>query len=199
VKIHGEVVPGKHPKEFVDRKVSHIPQDRHKDGLVLDMSIKENMVLQLHDKAPFAKKGVLDWNVITENAKRLVEDYRIKVNSVEDAPKTLSGGNQQKVILAREISRDMDVLVAVQPTRGLDIGATEFVRRKILEQRDKGIPVFLVSTELDEVLSLSDRIAVIHGGKFMDVFENGAYTVEEIGLMMAGVPKEEVRKEAAKS
>ncbi|MBQ3102948.1 MAG: heme ABC transporter ATP-binding protein, partial [Oscillospiraceae bacterium] len=103
------------------------------------------------------------------------------------------------VILAREISRDMDVLVAVQPTRGLDIGATEFVRRKILEQRDKGIPVFLVSTELDEVLSLSDRIAVIHGGKFMDVFENGAYTVEEIGLMMAGVPKEEVRKEAAES
>ena len=199
VKINGEVVPGKHPKEFVDRKVSHIPQDRHKDGLVLDMSIKENMVLQLHDKAPFAKKGILDWNVITENAKQLVEDYHIKVNSVEDAPKTLSGGNQQKVILAREISRDMDVLVAVQPTRGLDIGATEFVRRKILEQRDKGIPVFLVSTELDEILSLSDRIAVIHGGKFMDVFENGAYTVEEIGLMMAGVPKEEVRKEAAES
>ncbi len=195
VKIRGEVVPGKHPKEFVDKKVSHIPQDRHKDGLVLDMSIKENMVLQLHDKKPFSKKGVLDWKVITDNAKQLVEDYRIKINSVEDTPKTLSGGNQQKVILAREINREMDVLVAVQPTRGLDIGATEFVRRKILEQRDKGVPVFLVSTELDEVLSLSDRIAVIHGGKFMDVFENGKYTVEEIGLMMAGVPKEEVRKE----
>ena len=119
----------------------------------------------------------------------MIEKYNIKAAGCDVVAGTLSGGNQQKIILAREINRNPEILVAVQPTRGLDIGATEFVRKQILAQRDKGAALLLVSTELDEILSLSDRIAVIHNGKFMCLVENGEISVEETGLMMAGVER----------
>ncbi|MEL7607907.1 MAG: ABC transporter ATP-binding protein [Bacillota bacterium] len=192
IRVGGQFIKGRHPKDFIDKKVSHIPQDRQKKGLVMEFTVMEDLVLQEHDAEPYCRRGILDWRKIRSHADELIKEYQIKVSGSEAPANTLSGGNQQKVILAREISRDMNVLVAVQPTRGLDIGATEFVRTKILEQRDKGIAVLLVSTELDEILTLSDRIAVIHKGKFVDVFRNGERTVDQIGLMMAGVSKDKI-------
>ncbi len=188
--IHGAEVKRHNTKSFIDMNVSHIPQDRQQTGLVMDFDIKENLVLQHFCKRPYSRLGVLDRKAIKEHADVMIKKYNIKAAGSDVKLNTLSGGNQQKVILAREIDRKPDILVAVQPTRGLDIGATEFVRKQIIDQRDGGTAVFLVSTELDEILSLSDRIAVIHDGKFMGIVENGSVTVEEIGLMMAGIRRE---------
>lgn len=184
--VKGEEVKKHNAKSFIERKVSHIPQDRQSTGLVLDFSIKENLILKEVSKEPYAKKGVINNKVSKSHAVEAIERFRIKAASEEVHTSTLSGGNQQKVVVAREVYSEPDVLIAVQPTRGLDIGATEFVRLQLLEERDKGAAVLLVSTELDEILSLSDRVAVMHKGKFMGVIKPGEVTIEEIGLMMAG-------------
>ena len=164
-----------------------VPEDRHKDGLVLEYSVAENLILGLHNHKEFAKGGVwLDFRRIHKNAEELQEAFDIRCANVDVAAGTLSGGNQQKIIIAREASRDPDVFVAVQPTRGLDIGAMEFVQKTLLEQRDKGKGVLLFSLELDEILSVSDRIAVIFKGKIVDVVDATSVDRQQLGLMMLG-------------
>lgn len=184
--IKGEEIKKHNTRSFIERKVSHIPQDRHRTGLVLDFSIKENLILKDISNEPYTKMSVINEKACKSHAKELIKKFNIKASNEEIHAGTLSGGNQQKVVIAREVDSNPDILIAVQPTRGLDIGATEFVRKQLLEQRDKDSAVLLVSTELDEILSLSDRIAIMHKGKFMGVVKPGEVTIEEIGLMMAG-------------
>jgi len=177
------------PRKLLEAGVSHIPQDRHKTGLVLEFTIGENLILQEFYTPAYSKNGVLKLDAIRTHGNEMIKQYQIKATDPSVTARTLSGGNQQKVILARELNRQPKILIAVQPTRGLDIGATEFVRRKLLEQRDNGSAVLLISTELEEILSIADRIAVIHEGEFMGVIPNENVDIEEIGLMMAGTRK----------
>ncbi|HHU31448.1 MAG TPA: ABC transporter ATP-binding protein [Clostridia bacterium] len=187
VVINGKDMTNKTPREILEEKVAHIPEDRHKRGLVMNMSIKENMMLMNYYKEPFSKGITLDWNYIETHSEELVEQFNVKTPNIEVKAKNLSGGNQQKVILGREIDREPNLLIAMHPTRGLDIGAMEYVHRRIIDERDRGAAVLLVSTELDEVLSLSDRIAVLYEGEIMGVVENDdKVNIEELGLMMAG-------------
>lgn len=164
-----------------------VPEDRHRDGLVMEYSVADNLVLGLHYREPYAHRRTwLDFREIHKNAEKLREDFDIRCASVDVKAGTLSGGNQQKIIIAREASRDPDIFVAVQPTRGLDIGAIEFVRKTLLEQRDQGKGILLFSLELDEILTLSDRIAVIFKGKIVDVVDADQVSRQELGLMMTG-------------
>ncbi|HLE30843.1 MAG TPA: ABC transporter ATP-binding protein [Anaerolineales bacterium] len=166
--------------------VAHIPEDRQKVGLVLDFSVGENLVARLFTRLPFARYGFLFLDAIRRNAERLIKEFDIRVPHPDVKARALSGGNQQKVILARELSREPDLILAAQPTRGLDVGATEFVERRMLEQRARGAAILYVSTELEEILSLSDRIAVLHRGEIMGIVRPGEVTEEALGLMMAG-------------
>lgn len=173
-----------------DRNVSglsHIPEDRHKHGLILDYTLEYNLVMQSYFTEAFQRKGFLKFDAIREHAKELIERFDIRTSA---GPVTLvrsmSGGNQQKAILGREIDRDTDVLIAVQPTRGLDVGAIEYIHRELLAQRDKGKAVLLVSYELDEVFNLSDRILVMYEGENVGVFDPDKITEQELGLYMAG-------------
>ncbi|WP_227764901.1 ABC transporter ATP-binding protein [Zhaonella formicivorans] len=186
VKVNGQDVTNKPPREILEHKVAHIPEDRHKRGLVMGMSIKENVMLMSYYKKPFANGLFLDWKYIENFAEELVEQYNVKTPGIEVLAKNLSGGNQQKVILGREISREPNLLIAMHPTRGLDIGATEYVHKRIIQERDRGCGVLLVSTELEEILSLSDRIAVMYGGEIMGIVDAKNANIEELGLMMAG-------------
>ena len=185
--VNGKSVTPHNARSFINKKVSHIPQDRQKTGLVMEFNIKENLILHQFGEEPFSKFGVLNQKNIQKHAENMIQKYTIRTAGADVETDKLSGGNQQKVVLAREINKAPDVLIAVQPTRGLDIGATEFVRNQILEQRDRGAGVLLVSTELDEILALSDTVAVMHKGSFVGIVKPSEVTIEEIGLMMAGV------------
>lgn len=179
-----------------DAGIGLIPEDRHRDGLVLNYSIAENMVLGLHYHNEFAKNGIwMNFKAITENAKKLREDFDIRCAGIDVQAGTLSGGNQQKIIIAREAYRNPDVFIAVQPTRGLDIGAIEFVQKTLLKQRNNGKGVILFSLELDEVLALSDRIAVMYKGEIIDIVDAEKVTRNELGLMMLGSRKKMERGE----
>ena len=170
-----------------DHGLGLIPEDRHRDGLVLEYSIANNLILGLQYHETFAKNGVwLNFKKIHDTAEELREQFDIRCAGVDVGAGTLSGGNQQKIIIAREASRDPEVLIAVQPTRGLDVGAMEFVQKTLLEQRDKGKGVLLFSLELDEILSVSDRIAVIFKGEIIDVVDAQSVTRQELGMMMLG-------------
>lgn len=186
VMVNGRDVTNKHPRDILEQKVAHIPEDRHRRGLVMDMSVKENIMLMSYYQKPFAKGLFLDWDFIDKHSQEIVEQYNVKTPGIETLARNLSGGNQQKVILGREIYREPNLLIAMHPTRGLDIGATEYVHKRIIQERDRGCGVLLVSTELEEVLSLSDRIAVIYEGEIMGVMDNKDVNIEELGLMMAG-------------
>lgn len=167
--------------------IAHIPADRHKHGLILDYTLQENMILKVYDQAPFAEKGLLNREAIAEYAARLMAEFDVRSGQGATAlARSLSGGNQQKAIVGREIDLNPELLLAVQPTRGLDVGAIEYIHRRILEQRDKGKAVLLVSLELDEILNLADRIAVIHNGELVGVVDAKEANEHEIGLMMAG-------------
>ena len=174
--------------------ISHIPEDRHKHGLVLDYSLEDNLILQNYFESRFTGKGgFLKRKAIREYAERLIERFDVRSGQ---GPVTLaramSGGNQQKAIIAREMDRDPDLLIAVQPTRGLDVGAIEFIHKSIIEQRDAGKTVLLVSLELDEIMNLSDRILVMYEGEIVGEFDPKKVSVEELGLYMAGAKKMEV-------
>jgi len=167
----------------------HIPADRQRHGLILDFSIAENMVLQTYYRPPFSIRGRLNWEVIKSEARRLIEEFDIRTPG-EDVPAgSLSGGNQQKVIVARELSRQPELVIAAQPTRGLDVGAIEFVHSRLVEARDAGKAVLLVSLELDEILALADRIAVMYEGEVVGVLSADDATEELLGLMMAGAAR----------
>jgi simple sugar transport system ATP-binding protein len=158
-----------------------------KDGMIQEFSVAENVILRDHHKEPFSRSGLLVLRAIAEFADRLIERFQVKTPSRDTLAKSLSGGNIQKVLLARELSRRPRVLVAAQPTRGLDIGATEYVHARLLEQRGEGTAILLISEDLDEILALSDRIAVIFEGQIMGVVGSHEATAERLGLMMAGV------------
>ncbi len=163
----------------------YVPEDRQEDGLVPDFSVAENLVLDVYDRPPFASGVALDLDAIRANAVSRVAEFDVRTTSVERPVGTLSGGNQQKVILARELSRKVRLLLASQPTRGLDVGSIEFVHRRIVDERDRGVAVLIVSSELDEIYALADRIAVMYEGKIV-AFRPPTVPVEELGLLMAG-------------
>ncbi len=185
----GEDITAKKPEYLIDRGVAYIPEDRMERGLVLDFEIKENAILETHKDPPFANNGFLNYKEISKFTEELVEDYNIKVPAINAIVKVLSGGNLQKLILGREISRKPKFLIASQPTRGLDIGATEYIRKKLLEERENGKAILLISEDLEEILSLSDKILVIYEGKVMGILdpEFARSNIEKLGLLMAGV------------
>ncbi|MGL5020928.1 MAG: ABC transporter ATP-binding protein [Mycoplasmatales bacterium] len=171
-----------------EKKIGFIPQDRQKFGVVLDYTITENSVLKEYFKVPYSKNGLLNYNAMKTKAKSLVQKYDIRSNKgITSTVRDMSGGNQQKLIIAREIESNPDLLIAVQPTRGVDVGAIENIHEKILRERSKGKAIILVSLELEEVMKLSDRIAVMHNGKLMGIVDAKGATEEKIGLMMAGM------------
>jgi ABC-type uncharacterized transport system ATPase subunit len=166
--------------------VGHIPEDREKHGLVSAYSIADNLVLNEFDQEPYAKSGVRQFSAVRENGERLREEFDIRSSSVMQSAGSLSGGNKQKVVVAREMSFEPRLLMAAQPTRGVDVGSIEFIHRRIVDARDRGAAVLLVSAELDEILSLSDRIAVVHGGKVVAEMDGEDADRTEIGRLMAG-------------
>ncbi|KSU89879.1 heme ABC transporter ATP-binding protein [Priestia veravalensis] len=177
-------------RKITESGVGHIPQDRHKHGLVLDYTIGENIALQTYYKEPMSKRGILNYKEIYRKAKELIAEYDVRTPSEYTQARSLSGGNQQKAIIAREVDRSPELLIAAQPTRGLDVGAIEFIHRKLIEERDKGRAVLLVSLELDEVMNLSDRIAVVYEGKIVDIVNPNETNEQELGLLMAGGKRE---------
>ncbi len=166
--------------------VGYIPEDRQQDGLVAPFPVSENLILDTYNRPPFASGPALDLGAIRTMAEQRVKEFDIRTQSISAPVGTLSGGNQQKVILAREVGRDVRLLLASQPTRGLDVGSIEFVHRRIIEERDKGVAMVLVSSELDEIYALSDRIAIMYEGRFTG-FRPPDVPVEELGLLMAGI------------
>lgn len=186
VKLLGKDITNMSPRKITESGVSHIPEDRHKHGLVLDFSVSENMVLETYYKAPFNKNGFLNFDAIDKHATRLVERFDVRTPSIATHARSLSGGNQQKAIIAREIDKNPTLMIAAQPTRGLDVGAIEFVQQQLIAQRDQGKAVLLISFELDEIINVSDRIAVIYEGQIVGEVLPEKTNDQELGLMMAG-------------
>lgn len=186
VTIKGKEVVGLSPRKITEMQVSHVPEDRHRDGLVLDMMLSENMALQTYYKEPLSKNGILNYNNITSYARKLMDEFDVRAASESVPAAALSGGNQQKAIIAREIDRNPDLLIVSQPTRGLDVGAIEYIHKRLIEERDKGKAVLVVSFELDEILNVSDRIAVIHDGKIQGIVTPAETNKQELGILMAG-------------
>jgi simple sugar transport system ATP-binding protein len=186
IRVAGNDVTNKSPREVMERGVGYIPEDRIGAGLVVNLSVAENLILKCYRDPPICRGFFLDSDAIEAHADELVRAYDVKTPAIQTRTRLLSGGNLQKLILAREISSKPSVMVAVYPTRGLDVGATEAVRRLLLEQRDAGGGILLISEDLDELLSMSDRIAVLYEGRVMGVRDAGEASVDELGLMMAG-------------
>lgn len=191
--LDGEDITSLTIRERIERGIGHIPEDRQKHGIIAGMTIAENMVLKDYYENKYTKKfGVLDYKKIRENADELIKEFDVRSGEGGNTPAgSLSGGNQQKVIVAREISLSPNVLLVAQPTRGLDVGAIEYIRARLINERDKGRAVLLVSFELDEIMNLCDRIATISKGSIVGIYNEGEVTQEEIGLMMTGIKKEE--------
>ena len=185
VTLRGVDITNRSPRAILDAGLGHVPEDRQRDGLVLSMSVADNLVLNTPRRAPFASRGTRNLKAVEENATQLVQRFDIRTTGIDATAGSLSGGNQQKVIVARELSRPLSCFMASQPTRGLDVGSIEYVHRQIVNQRNEGLGVFIISSELDEVVALGDRIAVIHSGKITGVVAPTT-SREDIGLLMAG-------------
>ncbi|SFL13268.1 ABC transporter ATP-binding protein [Halanaerobium salsuginis] len=186
VLLRNEDITNYNAREIKREKVAHIPEDRQKRGLIMDFDLKENIILGYHDLEPFSKHGVMNYEKIAENTQELVDKYDVRGGGITALAKNLSGGNQQKLIVAREFSHDPEFLIASQPTRGVDVGSIEFIHKQIVERRDNGAGVLLVSAELSEVLSLSDRIAVIYEGEIVDIVKASETDEKELGALMTG-------------
>ncbi|CAM2078919.1 MULTISPECIES: ABC transporter ATP-binding protein [Clostridia] len=179
-------------RQRIDDGMAHIPEDRHKRGLILDYTMEDNMVLKAYRNKPFSKNGLINRAKISEYAKKIIETFDVRSGEGgKSIARSLSGGNQQKGVIGREIESDPDFLIAVQPTRGLDVGSIEYIHKRLVEQRDLGKAVLLVSLELDEVLNVSDRIAVVNNGELIGIVNANETNENEVGLMMAGIKKEE--------
>ncbi len=189
--LNGKDVTNQRSRIVTETGSAHVPEDRHKHGLVLVYPVDENLVLQTYYKRPFARGLNIRPKAVRENAYRLVREYDVRTPSIETNAGSLSGGNQQKVIVARELSRQVSLLIANQPTRGLDVGSIEYIHRRIVQKRDEGVAVLQVSSELDEIFGLSDRIAVIYGGQILATLPAEQTTRERLGLLMAGVTEPE--------
>ncbi len=190
VSLTGHDISHATPRQITEFGTGHVPEDRQRDGLVLPFPVMDNLILNTYYLPPFAKGVNLKEEIVLQSAERLIKEYDIRTPSPLVNVGSLSGGNQQKVIVARELSRPIHLLIASQPTRGLDVGSIEYIHRQILDRRDKGAAVLLVSTELDEILELSDRIAVMYRGKIVAVIPSHQATKEYLGLLMAGVHPE---------
>jgi len=178
------------PRKITELGCAHVPEDRQEDGLILDFPVADNLVLNTYYQPPFSKGPVLQENVIQETANQLIKQFDIRTPNAFVEAGSLSGGNQQKVIVAREFSRPIKFLVASQPTRGLDVGSIEYIHHRIVQKRDEGCAVLLVSTELDEIMGLADRIAVMYRGKIISILPAKGATKEDVGLLMAGIQPE---------
>ena len=186
VELKGQSIVGLHPRQITEMSVGHVPEDRHRDGLVLEMMISENIALQTYYKEPHSKKGILNYTNIIGYAKQLMQEFDVRAASEIVPASALSGGNQQKAIIAREVDRNPDLLIVSQPTRGLDVGAIEYIHKRLIQERDNGKAVLVVSFELDEILNVSDRIAVIHDGKIQGIVTPETTNKQELGVLMAG-------------
>jgi ABC-type uncharacterized transport system ATPase subunit len=192
IRILGRDVTFSSPRFILRAGVGHVPEDRQADGLILDFMIADNLVLNTYDEPPFARAFVRDDRAVLRAARQRAEAFDVRTTSVQQPASTLSGGNQQKVIVAREFSRPIKLLVASQPTRGLDVGSIEYIHERIVEKRDQGTAVLMVSVELDEVMALADRIAVMYRGRIVATLPADTVTREQLGLLMAGSSKEQV-------
>lgn len=188
ITLDGKEITHSSVRNALHAGIAFVPESREEDGLIGSFSIEENLILDLHDLPPFAKRGVISQSVVAENAAKRVVEFDIRAQSPKDSASSLSGGNKQKVVLARELSRPVKLVVASQPTRGLDVGSIEFVHQRIIAERDSGRGVLLFSTELDEVISLADRIAVMYRGEIIAIVPSNTPR-EELGLLMAGVKR----------
>ncbi|PAV30060.1 heme ABC transporter ATP-binding protein [Virgibacillus profundi] len=186
IMLKGKNIKNLSPRKVTESGIGHIPQDRHKYGLVLDYPVGENIVLQTYYQKPFSKAAILNYKEIYEKAKEIIEEFDVRTPSEFTKARALSGGNQQKAIIGRELDRSPDLLIAAQPTRGLDVGAIEFIHTRLIEERDKGRAVLLVSFELDEIIDVSDRIAVMFDGKIDAILKPEETNEHELGLLMAG-------------
>jgi ABC-type uncharacterized transport system ATPase subunit len=186
ISIGGKHVERSSPREVSDLGVAHIPEDRGRDGLIAFMSIAENYILDTYHRPPYSRRWVFDRSAIEEGAAKGVKDFDIRTPSIHTTAAALSGGNQQKVVVAREFSVPVQLVVAAQPTRGLDVGSIEYIHRRIIEQRDAGAAILIISTELDEVLAVGDRIAVMFDGRIVGILEDEDATYENLGLLMGG-------------
>ena len=177
-------------RKRIDSGIAHIPEDRQKRGLVLDYTIEDNIVLEIYGREPFSKHGLLNREAIHNYAEKIIEEFDVRSGEGGASfARTMSGGNQQKAIIGREIELDPDLLIAVQPTRGLDVGSIEYIHKRLVEQRDEGKAVLLISLELSEVLNLSDRIAIINSGELIGTVNASETNENEVGLMMAGIQR----------
>jgi simple sugar transport system ATP-binding protein len=191
--FNGEEIEKLNIRERTAYGIGHIPEDRHKYGLVLDFSLEENFILQTYYQEPFSKKGILQFDDIRKYSEKLIEEFDVRSGKGSTtAARSMSGGNQQKAIIAREIDRSPKLLIAAQPTRGLDVGAIEYIHQRLVEERDKGKAVLLMSFEMEEVLSLSDTIAVMYEGEVVGVVQADQTDENELGLMMAGSTRKKV-------
>ena len=193
IELDGKDITKLPTRQRTEGGLGHIPEDRHKHGLVLQMGLDENIGLQTYYKEPLSKNGFLNKKAFVELADRLIGEFDVRTPSPTVAAGALSGGNQQKAIIAREIDRDPSLLIAAQPTRGLDVGAIEYIHKRLIDQRNKGKAVLLMSFELDEILNVADRIAVMYEGRIVDILDTKETNETELGLLMAGSTREQVR------
>lgn len=191
VVLNGKDISNLPIRKRTEEGIGHIPEDRHKHGLVLDYTVQENMILQTYYQQPFSKGGILDKKEIFNYSETLIEEFDVRCGQGGKTPaRSMSGGNQQKAIIAREVDRSPELLIAAQPTRGLDVGAIEYIHSRLVQERDKGKAVLLVSLELDEILNVSDRIAVMYEGEIVGIVDANQTDENELGLMMAGGKEE---------
>lgn len=190
--LKGQDITKNSIRERIHNGIAHIPEDRQKRGLVLEYTIEENVVLEIYNQEPYSKFGILDKAAIAKHAKKIIEEFDVRSGEgAKTVVESMSGGNQQKAIIGREIELQPELLIACQPTRGLDVGSIEYIHKRLIEQRDSGKAVLLISLELDEVLNLSDRIAIVNGGEIIDIVDAKDTNEDELGLMMAGIKRGE--------
>jgi len=192
IKLKGQDITKDSIRQRIHSGIAHIPEDRQKRGLVLEYTIEENVVLEIYNQEPFSKFGILDKAAIAKHAKKIIEEFDVRSGEgAKTVVESMSGGNQQKAIIGREIELKPELLIACQPTRGLDVGSIEYIHKRLIEQRDSGKAVLLISLELDEVLNLSDRIAIVNAGEVIDIVNAKDTNEDELGLMMAGIKRGE--------
>ena len=187
IRIGGKDTTRATPREVSDLGVAHVPEDRMRDGLIGAMTVAENFILDTYHREPYSNGIRLNQKAIDDGARTAVENYDVRTPGIDTYAGSLSGGNQQKVVVAREFSRPVKLVIAAQPTRGLDVGSIEYIHKRMVEQRDQGAAVLIVSTELDEVLAVGDRVAVMQGGRIVGIVEGEEATYEKVGMLMGGV------------
>jgi simple sugar transport system ATP-binding protein len=186
ITLNGVELVGKSTRKILDSGVGFIPEDRQVDGLVPGFTIAENLMLNRSFKSPFANRGALRLGALREFAQKKLVEYDVRARDIDSLAANLSGGNQQKVVVAREFSRPVKLVIAAQPTRGLDVGSIEYIHKRIVEQRDAGAAILIISTELEEVLAVGDRVAVMYGGTIVGILEGDEATFEAVGMLMGG-------------